>query len=263
VQAKHNNSITVPSGQSPTPDSNAVNTYAPEITRRQLLTGLAASALTLTTLAPTPAPASLGNSEDQPEPAPAEKMPAKKPKIYHCSTEAYIPNRHSIKDPATLAEYVGLMEGRLEEDTQKVNEWAAEEGQIVSDFVRNGERIVEYAGAFRDSLAEELCALIDTLAALLVAVERSGRKDALMEVLSTVDGPVAYVDIVTKPPVARYSEWEKERKTLINAHLWGQEPDQLPDSVSRFDNISCQTRQALAEIMAHVPRRLAAAGQGV
>jgi hypothetical protein len=251
------NSITVPSGQSPTPDSNeANNSYTsenPKMTRRQLLTSLAASAITLTTLTPTPA--SLGNSEDEPEgkvilkpvideqgrnigrakftvtpPAAPAPAPTKKPKITHCQAEAYIPDRDSIQDPDTLAEYMRLMEARLEEETQRLRDIAAEEGQIVTDTVRNGQRLIERAGPFRDSLAEELCALIDSLAALLTAAEMAGYGHLIEEYAAQTDG---YFDsaIVAHQGLFRPGE----RQEWINQQLWGEEPPPASEKLLRFD----------------------------
>lgn len=138
-------------------------------------------------------------------------------KVLNVYTVAQVPNRAAIKDPATLAEYCAGMEAHLKERGEMVHEWAAwTEGPDNPPA--------------REMLQNEVYALLDSLAALLVAAEMAGLSEMAGELL-TVDDPINYAQCASDPYSCDNSEF---RQLMIDGWLWGQEPPAMSEALRRF-----------------------------
>ena len=73
-------------------------------------------------------------------------------------------------------------------------------------------------------------ALLDSLAALLVAAEMAGLSEMAGELL-TVDDPINYAQCASDPYSCDNSEF---RQLMIDGWLWGQEPPAMSEALRRF-----------------------------
>lgn len=137
------------------------------------------------------------------KPAPEVKAPTSQPsKLFNVQTDARIPNRARIVDPATLADYCARMEAHLSEQAEWVREWATGSDNP----------------PMREMLENELYALVDTLAGFLAVTYEAGLSDMVVEIL-TVDDAVNYVQCIQSP-----ANQPEDRQMMIDDHLWGQGP---------------------------------------
>jgi len=144
--------------------------------------------------------------------------------VHYVETHLRIPYRHDVKDPASLAEYVQKIEAHLSEQAEMVEGWA-DEREVVTEWAGELEPTLE------EYLRNEIYAQMDSLAALLVVVEKAGYGEMAEEII-WAENSMEQAAVLNGP--RNNPAW---CQMIIADELWGQEPPVMSDRLQVFASL--------------------------